>query len=141
MKIYKPREFAAKIGVSVRTLQRWDRADILPADRTITNRRFYTEEQLDECIDREFRLMNIVTFYDYTQRFIYRQSPTGDVARDIDMDWAFPRDAVDWKTIEQYLRGCGACLNCMVAAKRLYDSYKHYLRRLEVRENEQNNQS
>ena len=79
MKIYTPREFAAKIGVSVRTLQRWDRADILPADRTITNRRFYTEEQLDECIDMEFRLMNIVTFYDYTQRFIYRQS-TGAAA-------------------------------------------------------------
>ena len=95
----------------------------------------YTEEQLDECLDRSIRLGNIVTFYDYSQRFIYRQSPTGDVARDIDMDLTFPQDATDWETIRRYLEYCGASYNCMVAAKRLYNSYKHYMRRLEVREN------
>lgn len=35
-------EFARLIGKSVSTLQRWDKKQILVADRTHTNRRFYT---------------------------------------------------------------------------------------------------
>lgn len=135
MKTYTPKEFSAEIGVTVRTLQRWDKADILPAHRTRTNRRFYTEEQLDECKDRALQLSNISTFYDYSQRFVHRHSPTGDVARDIDLDSEFPRDATDWRTIEQYLNYCGACDGCMVAAKRLYSSYRHYMRRKGVIKN------
>lgn len=42
---YKPKEFAARLGVSVKTLQRWDREGVLQAKRTPTNRRYYTEEQ------------------------------------------------------------------------------------------------
>ena len=41
---YKPREFAELLNVSVKTLQRWDRAGILIANRTPTNRRYYTYE-------------------------------------------------------------------------------------------------
>lgn len=44
MDIYKPGKFAKKIGRSVSTLQKWDRANKLKARRTATNRRFYTEE-------------------------------------------------------------------------------------------------
>ncbi|MGN0465540.1 MAG: MerR family DNA-binding transcriptional regulator, partial [Lachnospiraceae bacterium] len=33
------------MGVSVKTLQRWDREGILKANRTPTNRRYYTYEQ------------------------------------------------------------------------------------------------
>lgn len=44
-KIYKPKDFAALLGVSVKTLQRWDREGVLEAHRTPTNRRYYTEEQ------------------------------------------------------------------------------------------------
>lgn len=44
-KIYKIREFAQLINVSVKTLQRWDNAGILKAMRTPTNRRYYTHEQ------------------------------------------------------------------------------------------------
>ena len=47
MKNYSIGEFAKKIGVSVNTLQRWDRDGILIANRTPTNRRYYTDEQLD----------------------------------------------------------------------------------------------
>lgn len=36
---------AERLGVSVRTLQRWDNDGTLPAYRTPTNRRYYTEEQ------------------------------------------------------------------------------------------------
>lgn len=48
MVIYKPREFAKLAGVSVTTLQRWDRDGILVADRSITNRRVYTDEHLSK---------------------------------------------------------------------------------------------
>lgn len=44
-------EFAKKIGYSVKTLQRWDRENILkPENRTKTNRRLYSEKQLNEFI-------------------------------------------------------------------------------------------
>jgi DNA-binding transcriptional MerR regulator len=33
------------IGKSVNTLQKWDRKGILPAFRSLTNRRYYTHEQ------------------------------------------------------------------------------------------------
>jgi predicted site-specific integrase-resolvase len=42
---YRPHEFAALIGKTVNTLQRWDREGILPAHRTPTNRRYYTHDQ------------------------------------------------------------------------------------------------
>lgn len=42
---YKHKDFAALIGVSVATLQRWDRENILKAYRSPTNRRYYTYEQ------------------------------------------------------------------------------------------------
>ena len=48
-KNYKPKEFAALLNVSVKTLQRWDREGILKAYRTITNRRYYTYAQYLEC--------------------------------------------------------------------------------------------
>lgn len=44
-KNYKPKEFAELVGVSVKTLQRWDRDGILKAYRTPTNRRYYTVDQ------------------------------------------------------------------------------------------------
>ena len=43
--IYSPKQFGALIGKSVLTLQRWDRAGILPAHRSPTNRRYYTHDQ------------------------------------------------------------------------------------------------
>ena len=46
MKNYKPAEFALLIGVSVRTLQRWDNDDKFKARRNPVNRRYYTEEDL-----------------------------------------------------------------------------------------------
>ena len=42
IKNYKPKDFAELLGVSVQTLQRWDRKGILKACRTPTNRRYYT---------------------------------------------------------------------------------------------------
>lgn len=45
MRNYKPQEFAEMIGVSVKTLQRWDNEGKLKAYRTPTNRRYYTHSQ------------------------------------------------------------------------------------------------
>ncbi|MGI2909748.1 IS607 family transposase, partial [Tolypothrix sp. VBCCA 56010] len=44
--MYKPNEFAKKIGVSVKTLQRWDVSGRLPAKRTLSDHRYYTEDDL-----------------------------------------------------------------------------------------------
>ncbi len=42
---YKPKDFAELLGVSVKTLQRWDREGTLKANRTPTDRRYYTYDQ------------------------------------------------------------------------------------------------
>ena len=44
--MYTPAQFAKRINVSVKTIQKWDRLGILPAKRTITNRRYYTDDDL-----------------------------------------------------------------------------------------------
>src|SRR3989440_8375604 len=43
--IYSPKEFGALIGKSVITLQKWDRKGVLRAQRSPTNRRYYTHDQ------------------------------------------------------------------------------------------------
>ena len=47
MKTYKPNEFAKMIGVTVKTLQRWDKEDTFTAYRNPKNRRYYTHAQYD----------------------------------------------------------------------------------------------
>ncbi len=42
---YSPKEFGALIGKSVITLQKWDRKGVLKAQRSPTNRRYYTHDQ------------------------------------------------------------------------------------------------
>ncbi|MEG3859625.1 IS607 family transposase [Microcoleus sp. herbarium12] len=44
--MYKPHEFAKKLGVTVKTLQRWDISGKLPAKRTVSNYRYYTDDDL-----------------------------------------------------------------------------------------------
>lgn len=51
MNIYKPQEFAEMIGVSVKTLQRWDNENKLKAYRTPTDRRYYTHKQYVDYMD------------------------------------------------------------------------------------------
>lgn len=52
MNTYKPNEFAEMIGVSVKTLQRWDRNKKLIAYRTPTNRRYYIHNQYVEYMGK-----------------------------------------------------------------------------------------
>ena len=58
MNTYKPKDFAKRLGVTVRTLQKWDVAGKLKAFRTPTNRRFYTQEQLDVYMGNSTRVQN-----------------------------------------------------------------------------------
>lgn len=53
MNTYSTGEMAKKLGVSLRTLQRWDNEGLLNAYRTPTNRRYYTEEQLNKYFGNE----------------------------------------------------------------------------------------
>lgn len=42
----RPHEFANRLGVSVKTLHRWDESGKLQAKRTLSNHRYYTEDDL-----------------------------------------------------------------------------------------------
>ena len=61
---YKPKDFAELLGVSVKTLQRWDRDGILKANRTPTDRRYYTYDQYLQFkgIQTENDLRNVVIY-------------------------------------------------------------------------------
>ena len=48
--MYSPAQFGKMIGKSVKTLQRWDTEGTLVANRTPTNRRYYTHDQYLEYI-------------------------------------------------------------------------------------------
>ncbi len=48
--MYTVSQFAKRVGVSVKTLQKWDRIGVLPAHRTVTNRRYYTDEELARAL-------------------------------------------------------------------------------------------
>lgn len=52
---YKIGEFSKKIGVAVVTLQSWDRSGKLKANRTISGRRYYTDEHLKNLEELERR--------------------------------------------------------------------------------------
>ena len=74
---YKPKDFAELLGVSVKTLQRWDREGILKANRTPTNRRYYTYDQYLQFkgINIENDNRQIVIYAEYlqeTKKMIYK---------------------------------------------------------------------
>lgn len=62
--IYRPKQFAEMLGISVKTLQRWDKSGILKAYRTTKNRRYYTDEHYAEY----FGIENAQEISLYTQK-------------------------------------------------------------------------
>ena len=52
MSTYKPNEFAEMLGVSVKTLQRWDKDGKLIAFRNPSDRRYYTHHQYVEYMGK-----------------------------------------------------------------------------------------
>ena len=66
---YKPKDFAELLGISVKTLQRWDREGILKANRTPTDRRYYTYDQY-----LQFKGINIENDKRHLCQSIYKKS-------------------------------------------------------------------
>ena len=50
--MYSIGEVAKILNVSVKTLQRWDKDGKLKAYRHVSNRRYYTKEQIDKYLGR-----------------------------------------------------------------------------------------
>lgn len=53
--MYSIGEFAKRIGKTVQTLQNWDKKGTLKAYRTLTNRRYYTEEHYKQYIGLSYK--------------------------------------------------------------------------------------
>ena len=73
---YKPKDFAELLGVSVKTLQRWDREGTLKVNRTPTDRRYYTYNQY-------LQFKGIDTENDTLQIVIYARVSTRDQKDDL----------------------------------------------------------
>ena len=73
---YRPKDFAELLGVSVKTLQRWDREGTLKANRTPTDRRYYTYNQY-------LQFKGIDTENDIRQIVIYARVSTRDQKDDL----------------------------------------------------------
>ena len=81
---YKPKDFAALLGVSVKTLQRWDREGILKSNRTPTDRRYYTYSQY-------LRFKGVVTEDDNRKVVIYARVSTKNQKDDLQNQVSFLR--------------------------------------------------
>ena len=81
---YKPKDFAELTGVSVKTLQRWDREGILEANRTPTDRRYYTYDQY-------LQFKGIKTKNDIRQVVIYARVSTKNQKDDLQKQVSFLR--------------------------------------------------
>ncbi len=103
-KIYPPREFGKLIGRKTQTLQRWDRLGILKAQRTPTNRRYYTHDQYLQVIGQKAQERKIMAYC--------RVSSAGQKA-----DLASQKKAVEQfcvasgRPVAQWLQDIGSGLN------------------------------
>ena len=103
---YKPKDFSELIGVSVKTLQRWDREGILKANRTPTDRRYYTYEQY-----LQFKGIHIE--HDTRQIVIYARVSTRNQKEDLQNQVTFLRQFCNVKGIivDQCIEEYGSGLN------------------------------
>ena len=103
---YKPKDFAELIGVSVKTLQRWDREGILEANRTPTDRRYYTYDQY-------LQFKGIKTQNDIRQVVIYARVSTKNQKDDLQNQVSFLRQFCNARGIivDQCMEEYGSGLN------------------------------
>ena len=103
---YKPKDFAELLGVSVKTLQRWDREGILKANRTPTDRRYYTYDQY-------LQFKGIHTEEDERQVVLYARVSTRNQKDDLQNQTAFLRQYCNAKgmIVVQCIEDYGICLN------------------------------
>ncbi len=103
---YKPGDFAELLGVSVKTLQRWDREGILKANRTPTDRRYYTYDQY-------LQFKGIKTEKDNRQTVIYARVSTRNQKEDLQNQVTFLRQFCNAKgmIVDQCIGEYGSGLN------------------------------
>ena len=103
---YKPKDFGELIGVSVKTLQRWDREGTLKANRTPTDRRYYTYDQY-------LQFKGINTGNDNRQIVIYARVSTKNQKDDLQNQVSFLRQFCNAKgmIVDQCVEDYGSGLN------------------------------
>ena len=103
---YKPKDFAELLGVSVKTLQRWDRDGILKANRSPTDRRYYTYDQY-------LQFKGIQTENDIRDIVIYARVSTRDQKDDLQNQVEFLKQFCNAKGIivNQCIEDFGSGLN------------------------------
>ena len=103
---YKPKDFAELLGVSVKTLQRWDRDGILKANRTPTDRRYYTYDQY-------LQFKGIQTENDIRDTVIYARVSTRNQKGDLQNQVEFLKQFCNAKGIivNQCIEDFGSGLN------------------------------
>ena len=103
---YKPKDFAELLGVSVKTLQRWDRDGILKANRIPTNRRYYTYDQY-------LQFKGIQTENDIRDTVIYARVSTRNQKDDLQNQVEFLKQFCNAKGIivNQCIEDFGSGLN------------------------------
>lgn len=103
---YKPKDFAELLNVSVKTLQRWDRDDILKAFRTPTDRRYYTYDQY-----LEYKGINNIG--DEKKKIIYTRVYTNNQKDDLKNQVKFLLDFANAKgiIIDETIEDIGSGLN------------------------------
>ena len=103
---YKPKDFAELLGESVKTLQRWDRDGILKANRTPTDRRYYTYDQY-------LQFKGIQTENDIRDTVIYARVSTKNQKYDLQNQVEFLKQFCNAKGIivNQCIEDFGSGLN------------------------------
>lgn len=103
---YKPKEFAELLNVTVKTLQRWDREKTLVANRTPTNRRYYTYDQY-------LQFKGIGRDADSRKIVIYTRVSTRNQADNLENQVDFLQNYVNAKglIVDEVIRDYGSGLN------------------------------
>ena len=103
---YKPKEFAKLLNVSVKTLQRWDREKTLIANRTPTNRRYYTYDQY-------LQFKGIGKNADFRKIVIYTRVSTRNQSDDLENQVDFLQTYANAKGLiaDEIIRDYGSGLN------------------------------
>ena len=103
---YKTKDFAELLGVSVKTLQRWDREGTLKVNRTPTDRRYYTYNQY-------LQFKGIDTENDIRQIVIYARVSTRDQKDDLQDQVSFLRQFCNARgvIVDQCIEEYGSGLN------------------------------
>ena len=103
---YKPKEFSELLNVTVKTLQRWDREKTLGANRTPTNRRYYTYDQY-------LQFKGIGRDADSRKIVIYTRVSTRNQTDDLEKQVNFLQTYVNAKGLiaDEVIRDYGSGLN------------------------------